>query len=106
MRMEEDQNERYLCEGLISPEELSQNFRLAVATLADWRSQGKGPPYLKIGRRVWYPRDRVLMWLREQIREGEVSNHGVKDSRGAVPLPLPVRRKGVQRQHPLGRHRT
>jgi integrase len=66
---------------LISKEELAQNLGLSVATLADWRSQRKGPAYVKVGRQIWYLRDRVKQWLLSQIRE---TNHGTSEPRGEV----------------------
>lgn len=35
-------------------------------TLAVWRSQGKGPIYLKIGRKVLYKEADVMAWLEQQ----------------------------------------
>ena len=35
----------------------------AVQTLARWRSERKGPPYIKSGSRVLYRGDDVLAWL-------------------------------------------
>lgn len=32
-------------------------------TLAQWRSQGKGPPFLKIGGRILYARADLDAWL-------------------------------------------
>src|ERR1700693_1230737 len=92
-----------LRESLLSPEELAQNLGLSPATLADWRTQGKGPAYLKAGRRVWYPKDRVETWIKAQL--GEI-NYGVEESRGSVALPFQARRQEVQRNNRLGRHKT
>ena len=32
-------------------------------TLANWRCQGKGPPFLKIGRLIRYRKSAILEWL-------------------------------------------
>ncbi|PYX70389.1 MAG: hypothetical protein DMG72_18870 [Acidobacteria bacterium] len=90
-------------ESLLSPEELAHNLGLSPATLADWRSQGKGPAYLKAGRRVWYPKDHVERWMQAQIRG---MNYATEESRKDMALPLQAGRKGVQRSDRLGRHKT
>lgn len=36
--------------------------RIALGTLANWRSQGKGPPFTKLGRQVLYPVTRLAAW--------------------------------------------
>jgi hypothetical protein len=33
--------------SLLSPEEVAHNLGLSMATMADWRSQGRGPRYLR-----------------------------------------------------------
>lgn len=40
--------------SLLSAEEVASITRLSVETLAQWRSQKRGIPYLKIGRAVRY----------------------------------------------------
>lgn len=35
--------------------ELADRWRLSEQTLANWRSAGKGPPYIRVGNRVLYP---------------------------------------------------
>lgn len=39
---------------LLTPENVSQLTGLSLETLAQWRSQKKHIPYLKVGRRVRY----------------------------------------------------
>src|SRR5437879_5411849 len=92
-----------LRESLLSPEELAQNLGLSPATLADWRTQGKGPAYLKTGRRIWYPKDHVEKWMKAQVRE---VNYDTEESRRNMALPLQAGRQGVQRNNRLGRHKT
>jgi len=40
----------------MSPDDLANEFDLSTSRLADLRSQGKGPPYFKLGG-IWYPKD-------------------------------------------------
>ena len=51
----------------LSPTELSAYVGIAVQTLARWRSEGRGPDYIKIGRKkVAYRMSAVHSWLEEQ----------------------------------------
>lgn len=57
---------------LLRPEEFAAMIGLSPRTLANWRSNGKGPPYLKIGveppeghqdrRKVRYQRQIAEQW--------------------------------------------
>ena len=48
---------------LLTPEEVSELTGLALDTLAQWRSQKRGIPYLKIGRAVRYDSAEVQAYL-------------------------------------------
>jgi excisionase family DNA binding protein len=48
---------------LLSPEEVAEITGLARDTLAQWRSQKRGIPYLKIGRAVRYDPAEVQAYL-------------------------------------------
>ena len=52
--------------GLISPITLSKILGVHHDTLKGWRTEGRGPNYLKIGKRVWYSLSAVLVWLPTQ----------------------------------------
>ena len=39
--------------------ELAKRWQMSVRTLQNWRWQGQGPRYLKIGARVLYPLEEV-----------------------------------------------
>src|SRR5271169_856956 len=90
-------------DGLISPQTLAEHLGLSPTTLADWRSQGRGPAYLKAGRKTWYPRSRVDEWLHAQIKE---TRYVATKSERNLALPVQVRRQGVRRNQRLGRHKT
>lgn len=47
---------------LLTPEEAAEFLRISPRTLSNWRMQGKGPAYRKIGARVVYPRATMLTW--------------------------------------------
>ncbi len=48
---------------LLTPEEVAEITGLSLDTLAQWRSQKRGMPYLKIGRAVRYDPTDVQQFL-------------------------------------------
>lgn len=55
-------------EKFLTPQELVARYKNAITarTLANWRSTGQGPAYVKVGGRVLYALSAVLQW--EAIR--------------------------------------
>lgn len=45
------------------------------ATLANWRSQGIGPPYVKVGGRVYYPEHLLDEWIQSRIQFADLSEY-------------------------------
>lgn len=41
--------------AFLNAKELSNRWRLSLQTLANWRHEGKGPPFIRVGARVLYP---------------------------------------------------
>jgi hypothetical protein len=39
----------------LTSKEVAVRWRLSDQTLANWRSAGKGPPFIRVGTRVLYP---------------------------------------------------
>lgn len=39
----------------LKPEEVALRLRTTPGTLSNWRMQGRGPKYIKLGRKVLYP---------------------------------------------------
>lgn len=54
---------------LLTPHEVSARYRnkIKVKTLANWRSNGEGPKYVKIGGAVLYPVEELEQWERKRI---------------------------------------
>jgi excisionase family DNA binding protein len=50
-------------------ERTGEYLTVPVGTLANWRYQGKGPRFVKIGRHVRYRRSDVEAWLEANVRE-------------------------------------
>lgn len=54
---------------LIPPSELASRYkgRVTERTLANWRSTGQGPRFIKVGGRVMYPVDAVIAWEQKRM---------------------------------------
>ena len=88
---------------LMSPEEFGREFGVSVRTLGDWRSQKRGPRYLKVGRNIFYPKKYVDRWLKAQT-QGE--RNVVKKTKRKMALQVQTQRSGIRTVHKFGRHRT
>lgn len=97
------ESEGPLRDQLLSPQELAESLDLSPSTLSSWRCENRGPCYLKIGRKIWYPKNRVNEWVENQLRETNDAN-----SKKGRPLAFPVQvgRKDIYRKNRLGRHKT
>lgn len=51
-------------DGYMTPEELAEQLGKSLITLARWRSQRRGPPFIKVGLTVRYEREAVAKWLK------------------------------------------
>lgn len=54
----------------LTPRELASRWKMAEQTLANWRFAGKGPRFIKIGRKVLYPLAEIE--ARELLRSNTV----------------------------------
>ncbi|MFI9537476.1 helix-turn-helix domain-containing protein [Nocardia fusca] len=50
-------------------DELSQRWGKPRQSLAQWRYLGKGPAYLRIGRKVLYPLESVVEFERQSMSD-------------------------------------
>lgn len=53
---------------LLSEEDLARELGLTARTLRRWRALREGPPWLRVGRQIFYRREAVLGWLRGRER--------------------------------------
>lgn len=53
--------------------EVAQRWGCSPRTLENWRSRGKGPDFLKIGRKVVYELEAIEAFEREQRRKKTAS---------------------------------
>lgn len=49
--------------GLIPDDEADPIFNNSKITRAAWRRNGKSPPFIKIGRRIFYRQDHLRSWF-------------------------------------------
>jgi hypothetical protein len=64
---------------LLTPADVAEITGLSIETLAQWRSQKKGIPFVKISRNcVRYRQADLDVWVSERI----VRTHGGRDGRG------------------------
>lgn len=61
------------CRNLATPPEVAAYLGVPVKTLAEWRSQGKGPEWRKVGRHARYRWESVESWLDRQQGGGEAA---------------------------------
>ena len=53
----------------INQRQLAERWDVSVRTLERWRSEGKGPPYLKLGRHVTYDLCDIATYEEAQRKE-------------------------------------
>jgi hypothetical protein len=54
--------------GLMSAEEMSTVLQVSPQTLATWRCKKRGPPSIKLGKKVFYLISDFSRWTQEQAR--------------------------------------
>lgn len=64
-------------ETFLTAEQLATRWLIRTETLSQWRWNGRGPQYLKIGRRVLYRLEDVLCFEEQKRRQNTSvnSNH-------------------------------
>jgi predicted DNA-binding transcriptional regulator AlpA len=54
---------------VLNENELAQRWGISPKTLQRWRSEGRGPRYLKLSKRVSYPLESVIDFERSALHE-------------------------------------
>ena len=54
---------------VLNENELAQRWGVSPKTLQRWRSEGRGPRYLKLSKRVGYPVDAVIEFERGALHD-------------------------------------
>lgn len=52
---------------LIREDELAEVLSLSTETLAQWRKDGAGPDFARLGKRIWYRRQDVESWIKVNV---------------------------------------
>jgi predicted site-specific integrase-resolvase len=58
-------------EELRTPLELAERLKIQPRTLQEWRSIGKGPSFLRVGRVIRYRESDIEKWLNQQVEQVE-----------------------------------
>ena len=62
-------NRHILDNQLLTPEQVSEILSIPRATLYAWRTRGKGPAAIKIGKHLRYRQGELDAWLLRQENE-------------------------------------
>ncbi|MCL7999432.1 helix-turn-helix domain-containing protein [Brucella sp. 21LCYQ03] len=69
------ENETDILDDLADEAEAATILRQAPRTLTVWRCQGRGPIFLKLGRKVFYRRSDLRRWVAAQTIKPEAQSH-------------------------------
>jgi hypothetical protein len=93
--------------GLLNESVTAEWLRQRVSTLRAWRSEGKGPAYVKVGRAVFYEACDLQAWIAGQKFYPERENReSDQKQKRALALPDSIPGKRVPKKHRLGGYVT
>src|SRR5713101_4972874 len=89
--------------ALLSPTDVARLTGQAIGTLMNWRYRRIGPPFIKIGRKVWYDTQDLRAWIASRKQVTSDASETTKRK-----LALQVLRGGpdVDGRHRIGGHKT
>lgn len=67
----------------LTSKEVAGRWRLSDQTLANWRSAGKGPPFIRVGTRVLYPIEGIHAF--EKLDSSWLSSDRSQEISGEIP---------------------
>jgi hypothetical protein len=59
--------------NLLSPEEVAAALRVSLRKLQDWRANGTGPEFVRLGRNIFYPAGSLTAWLSARTTSANTS---------------------------------
>lgn len=62
--------------AFLTSKELAARWRLSSQTLANWRHEGKGPQFIRIGSQVRYPLEGIQAW--EKLDTDRLSSDNIQ----------------------------
>jgi hypothetical protein len=78
----------------LTPGGLSERYKAKLSTkaLANMRSEGKGPPFIKIGRKILYPLADVRAWEAARLRLSSRPNPSAASNHAAPAASVRTQR--------------
>ena len=67
----------------LTSKEVAGRWRLSDHTLTNWRSAGKGPPFIRVGTRVLYPIEGIHAF--EKLDSSWLSSDRSQETSGEIP---------------------
>jgi len=58
-----------LLDGYLSEDEFCAELKIVVRTARSWRQRGAGPPFVSIGRNIFYPKKDFREWLARRVTQ-------------------------------------
>jgi predicted site-specific integrase-resolvase len=52
--------------SFLTPDQVAERYQISPDSLKEWRYKGRGPKYIRIGKRVRYRESDLLRWEEEQ----------------------------------------
>jgi len=87
-----DERSAMLPEPAFTETELALRWNISIKTLQRWRSEERGPPYIKLSKAVRYPVDEIIAY-ELAIRQGMPNDTplpSLADVQPVVELPAPA----------------
>lgn len=69
--------------AFLTSKEVADRWRLSDQTLANWRSGGKGPPFIRVGSRVLYPVEGIHAF--EKLSTSWLSTEQSQETSAEIP---------------------
>ena len=83
-----DERSAMLTESAFTETELALRWNVSAKTLQRWRSDGVGPPYIKLSKAVRYPVDQVVVY-EQANRQGMPNDAALQPLIADVPVVEP-----------------
>lgn len=58
----------FMKDYLLTPETLASRWQLPLATLSQWRWNGKGPEFIRLGKHILYRLEDVMIFEQQKRR--------------------------------------
>jgi hypothetical protein len=84
--------------GLANEDEMAATLQVSHETLATWRTKKRGPPSIKLGKKVFYLIPDFGRWVMEEVERQQLTSR-IRDYEPRPELPPPA--DGVLCQLPV-----